>query len=195
MVGDELILTAARDLFLQHGFAAPTPKIARRAGISEALLFKRFGTKDRLFGAALGYPETPAWVARLNALAGQGTARANLLSVAGDMTEFFREVLPRQMLRWSSRSRPATGKAFHRPPMRSLHALTRYLRAEMQLRRIRRCAPEAAARCLLGALQNQVLFEVLSGAHPRAAAQRRHLRDIVGVLWHGLAPSAGRGKT
>lgn len=45
-----LLLKAARDLFLTQGFAATsTVQIARRAGVSEGILFHHFGSKKGLF--------------------------------------------------------------------------------------------------------------------------------------------------
>jgi AcrR family transcriptional regulator len=57
MKGDERreqILTTAVNLFSQHGFRGTTTKeIARAAGVSEAMVFRHFATKDALYGAIL----------------------------------------------------------------------------------------------------------------------------------------------
>jgi AcrR family transcriptional regulator len=46
----ELLLAAARDLFAQQGFdQTSTAQIARRAGVSEGILFHHFGSKKNLF--------------------------------------------------------------------------------------------------------------------------------------------------
>ncbi|MGH9034898.1 MAG: TetR/AcrR family transcriptional regulator [Acidimicrobiia bacterium] len=50
----ELLLGAARALFAARGFAgASTRDIALKAGVSEALLFRHFGTKAKLFERAI----------------------------------------------------------------------------------------------------------------------------------------------
>lgn len=52
-----LILAAARELFQLKGYGATTTKeIAGRAGVAEALLFTNFGSKARLFEAAITGP-------------------------------------------------------------------------------------------------------------------------------------------
>ena len=51
-ITDEQIVEAARAAFLEQGFSATTAEIARRAGISEGTLFKRFATKEDLFEEA-----------------------------------------------------------------------------------------------------------------------------------------------
>jgi len=57
MTGDarrEQILQTAVELFSKHGFRGTTTKeIARAAGVSEAMVFKHFATKDELYGAIL----------------------------------------------------------------------------------------------------------------------------------------------
>lgn len=46
----ELLLSAARELFLEQGFeGTSTLQIARRAGVSEGILFHHFGSKKGLF--------------------------------------------------------------------------------------------------------------------------------------------------
>ncbi|MBK9173828.1 MAG: TetR/AcrR family transcriptional regulator [Chloracidobacterium sp.] len=57
MSGDERreqILTTAVELFSRHGFSGTTTKqIANAAGVSEAMVFRHFSTKDELYGAIL----------------------------------------------------------------------------------------------------------------------------------------------
>ena len=50
----EQILRTAVDLFSQRGFKGTTTKeIAKAAGVSEAIIFRHFATKDELYGAIL----------------------------------------------------------------------------------------------------------------------------------------------
>lgn len=52
-----LILRAARAAFAEHGFAGATTRdIAERAGATEALIFRHFGSKAGLFEAAILMP-------------------------------------------------------------------------------------------------------------------------------------------
>ena len=52
-ISDEEVLRIARDLFRARGHTATTRDIAEAAGISEAILYQRFGSKDQLFFAAM----------------------------------------------------------------------------------------------------------------------------------------------
>jgi len=48
-IQDEVILNAARELFLERGLDVATSEIAARAGVSQGTIFKRFRTKQALF--------------------------------------------------------------------------------------------------------------------------------------------------
>ena len=48
----ERVLRAARALFVARGAQATTREIAEAAGVSQAVLFQRYGTKRKLFFAA-----------------------------------------------------------------------------------------------------------------------------------------------
>ncbi|MEP7021490.1 MAG: TetR family transcriptional regulator [Pseudonocardiales bacterium] len=57
----ETILAAARGLFAERGFHGTTIRdVATQAGVNAALVHHYFGTKDRLFVAALNLPLNPA---------------------------------------------------------------------------------------------------------------------------------------
>jgi AcrR family transcriptional regulator len=59
----EAILTAARERFADHGYDAATiRRIAADAGVDPALVHHFFGTKERLFVAAMRFPIVPSEV-------------------------------------------------------------------------------------------------------------------------------------
>lgn len=57
--GRQLLLDAARDLFAERGFkGTSTRDIAERAGVSEVMIFRHFGSKANLFQEAVVEPFT-----------------------------------------------------------------------------------------------------------------------------------------
>ena len=50
-IDDSQILEVARKIFVERGLSATTKMISRAAGISEGVIFQRFGTKERLIEA------------------------------------------------------------------------------------------------------------------------------------------------
>src|SRR5215468_10137273 len=52
-ITDEEVLRIARTIFRAQGHTATTREIAQAAGISEGVLYQRFGSKDELFFTAM----------------------------------------------------------------------------------------------------------------------------------------------
>lgn len=204
IVDTEELLRVARELFLAQGFAVTTAAIARRAGISEGSIYKRFATKEDLFFAAMGFPPEPGWAAGLAERAGQGEIRQAMTDLFLALIDFFRELIPRTMMMWSCRALAQNPGLFQRPdsPVRkSITALAAYLEREIALGRLRRANPEAMARVLLGAAQNFVFYEMM-GIDLRAAPAptapgtadlppaTEAPTAIIDLLLHGLLPAA-----
>src|SRR5438552_4012028 len=151
-VSDAQIIEAARAAFLADGFQASTIEIARRAGVAHGTLFKRFATKDRLFRAALGLPDDPAWVAQLADQVGQGDLRETLQAVIQQIMVSFAEILPRLV---ALRARGYGSEPRHHldpdsPPARFVRVFSAYLQAEMDIGRARPCDALILAHALLG---------------------------------------------
>ena len=163
IVDTEALLRVARELFLSQGFGVTTAVIARKAGISEGSIYKRFPTKEDLFFAAMGFPEA-RWADALPARVGQGRIAEQLAEILLAVIEFFRELVPRTMTMWSCRTLAEQSTFFQRPESparRSLAALTGYLQAEIDQGRLRPVPAETLARVLLGAAQNFAFYEMM----------------------------------
>jgi len=189
-ITNEQILEAARELFLVEGFGASTVEIARRAGISEGSIFKRFPTKEQLFFAAMGVPERPAWVKEIEALPGKGNLKENLITLSLQILEFFREQVPRLMM-MHARGNPSPEMAGLRelPPIRDSRVLTAFLERELELGRLRPCEPKTAASILLGSLMNYILLEDLNRHASQSLDAPVFVQELVEILWQGMAPS------
>lgn len=105
-ISNEQILEAAREVFLAEGFGASTVEIARRAGVSEGSIFKRFSTKENLFFASMGILATPEWIKTLDGLVGQGDLKENLTMLSLKIIDFFRDLVPRMMMMASKGGAP-----------------------------------------------------------------------------------------
>lgn len=193
-ISDAQLLSAAREVFVEQGFAATTASIAVRAGVSEGTLFKRFSTKEDLFAAALGLTDYGVWRAGLLDSVGQGEVQRNLERAALALLDEANERIQNLMAVFSRGTDPS-----HNPMMQKLNdpgqgdenTLMRYLQAEMELGRIRPLDAGVSAVVLAGALAAFIHRECM----PRPLQEQtvridrgRFVRGLMDVLWPGMKP-------
>ena len=180
-IHDDAILEAASQVFLAHGYKASTAEIARRAGVSEGSLFKRFRTKTDLFLAAMDV-QSRAHEQQEHLMAGVGRSaiRPTLETYGRHLLQRLQIVMPRILMVTSSGVRfaknylPANSLP---PPLQHVAILTSYLRAEVRCGRLRLAAPEAQADVFVGALSHYVFCETVFGH--RAATHEAYVRTLV----------------
>lgn len=194
-ISDEQILEAARAVFLERGVAATTAEVARRAGVAEGTIFKRFVSKGDLFRAAMSLElADPEWLRTLIGAREGDDAREVLFQVGMQAVAFFRRLMPLMMMQWSSGKRfgiPEQLLGPNSPPLRALAALAAFVEREMVAGRMRRHVPEVVARMFLGSIQSYVFFELLLRAQRRMAMPvEEYLRGLIDVIWTGVAPAA-----
>jgi AcrR family transcriptional regulator len=191
-ITDEQILAAARQLFLQRGLRASTAELAQLAGVAEGTIFKRFPTKAALFRAAMKLDlDEPAWLRTIE-VSTLADPKAVLFDAGMQAIEFFRLLIPLQMICWSS---SPTGNANEHllapdsPPLRALKSLAAYFERQIKVRRMRRHDPEVMARVFIGSIQSYVFFEVLLRTHDRQPMPvQTYLRGLIKLIWEGAEP-------
>lgn len=197
-ITDEEILDTARQVFLEKGASATTSEIARRAGISEGTIFKRFPTKHDLFLAAIGVKEREGWGTVLEQQAGEGTVQGNLTGLANAMIDFFRDVVPRVML-MCQQGMEHPHKGFFNgprsPARRNFGALINYLKEEMDLGRLdTQTDPELIARIIGGSCWNFAFHESMGNEVFAPLTRQEFAEQLVQTLWRGLAPAEQGGQ-
>jgi AcrR family transcriptional regulator len=187
-ISDDDVLAIARGVFRQQGHAASTREIARAAGISEGVLYQRFGNKDALFFLSMA-PRAPDLAALLGPEDPPGEAHAYLREVVERMAGYFAEVLPiaiQVMIHPSfdmssfSKNRPANAAGTLETGL--LHRLE----ALQRRKAISAGSPTSAARLLTSLAHDWALHSILSGGTP----PRRELFAMIDTVWHGFAPAA-----
>lgn len=192
LISDEKLVELAREVFLERGVSATVADVAERAGVSEALVFHRFKTKEALFAEAMELPLDPPWLASLPARVGRGDLRVELTEIAHEGIAFFRIIVPMAMMQWSRR---AEGKPHGLPrgassgPIRGLKKIAGYFEAEMRLGRIARHDAEVVARTMTGALWEYVSMEIMfEGSDVLPLPEGTFVRSLVELLLEGLTP-------
>lgn len=186
-ITDEEILAMARSLFLKEGAKASTRTLAKMVGISEAVIFQRFSTKEDLFFTAM-VPPAAQLEAIFNIQAGEKEIVTNLISVSSQIVVYFREVMP---IFLSLVSHPSFDMQIFlqrhtMPRIQIVNRLVEYLNAEAQLGRVQRGNVEVTAAILLSHLHNLALSENIGDRQPTDT--NRAISDAISALWKGLAP-------
>ena len=167
LIQDDTIVEAAREIFLERGIQGTTAEVARRAGVSQGSIFRRFRSKETLFSVAMaraGNDEIPSALHQLSSSVGQGRVEDHLIELGGKMLAFYRELVPLHMMSWSNRA-PSEGKRNRDgATRRAIHALKQmsaYLEAEMRLGRLPDLDADVTARAFLGALNSYAMLEIV----------------------------------
>lgn len=193
-VSNETILSAAREVFLEHGIRGTTAQIAAIAGCSEGSIFNRFGTKAELFEASLHMGEvTPQWLSLLLTHEHAECPREVLVRAGIGMSRFFWRVMPLSMMTWSNPLETharAGSPGWEPPPVRGQRLMRGFFTRAQEAGHLRDDAdPEIIARAYSGAIVQRVIYGLMfePREEPPPAEEEAFIRALVDTLWHGIA--------
>lgn len=191
----DMILEAARKVFMKEGFKASTARIAREAGVSEGSLFKHFKSKVNLFLAAMQIKAgAQSWEDRLMASAGQGEIRTILEGAGTDLLEHLRLVLPRLMMISSSGVTIPKHHGPGQPPpsLQKMDVICGYFKAEIKAGRLAMASPQIQAHAFMGALSHYAWCETIFGYQP--APPDVYVRSVVDTILRASLIASGKGQ-
>jgi AcrR family transcriptional regulator len=184
------LLAIARDVFRKNGPTATTRDVAKAAGISQAVLYQRFKTKDALFIASLTIHAPD-----LNALseidATRHDPRSYLALFAARAKDHFRKIMPSLL---SHAAHPKYGKEMmgqihrHNRAGEIAAMLVLRLRTWMQAGLIRPLEPRVFAHAFIHALHSMAMVELLSGDDEFYVTDAKEMAAFVDLFWQGLQP-------
>jgi AcrR family transcriptional regulator len=184
-ISDEEVLHVARDVFRAQGHTATMRAIAEAAGISEAVLYQRFGSKDDLFFAAM-HPSGPDIEELLGPKDPPEDAHRYLRTVVVRLGKYFAEVIPLALRVMTHPSfDPATfARVQPRGPALLQEGLAERLASLACRQEIVMLSEAITARLLVSLAHDWGLGSVFS---PGSLAHRdRELKAMVDVVWEGL---------
>lgn len=193
-VSDEEILQAVRRCLIDHGGSVSTQFIADSLGVSQATLFKRFGSKSNLLQTAILLPSKASKARDMMMMLQEGPTdepvRVQIERLLLRFLRFFDEILP------SFASLHAAGLTFDdplpdsAPPVMARKFLTEWIEQLQQSGRIRNGAhPESIALTLIGSIQHRSLRIHLLRDTTLKQTEEEYVSSIVEVLWQGLSPA------
>jgi AcrR family transcriptional regulator len=191
-ISDDDILAHARDVFRAGGHAASTREVARAAGISQAVLYQRFGSKEALFTRAMT-PESPD-LEELLGLYPPRSARADLKRIANRIAGYLVSLTPTllHVLAHPDLDRSHLVHWHEQLPFHALlHALTARFRKLSQDGLIGPVNASSAAKALLAAAHSASLVHALSG-NSELETLLDQVDGMVEIMWSGFAPTPER---
>lgn len=192
-VSDEQILDSARSAFLRHGPGVSTTVIAADLGVSQAALFKRFGTKEQLMLRSMA-PEPLDWDAVLGDGPDDRPLTDQLQALGRTMSEFYERLVPCMA---TLRSAGVSPSELHEddevpPPIRGVRAVSAWLAVAREQGRVRDLDVGAFAMAFLGALQSRAFLRHLAGEEAAGWDAGRYVDQLVELMWRGIAPEVER---
>jgi AcrR family transcriptional regulator len=188
-ITNDRLLQIARMVFVRDGASGSTKSISALAGISEAAIFQRYGTKAALFLAAMSpvHADTVAMIALAD---GARDGREALQILGGAVLDYFREALPVML---PVIAHPAVGldellkHMGDGPAMDITEAIQSYLQEQSTEGAVNVQNPRAAAAMLVTSMHSVALFEIMGlhgGVMPEAG-----LNAMIDSLWFGMSPA------
>lgn len=179
------VLKVARKCFLQQGAGASTRLIAKDAGVSEAVLFQRFGTKEGLFFAAM-VPPAAELDEIFDVTPGKKTVLANLEKISTGIMGYFREVIPifLPLVTHPAFDMAAFLKQHEIPAVQINQRVHQYLSAEAQAGRVGKKHLAGAVNLLISMLHNLAIGESIGASDPKHAPQA--ISASLATIWDGI---------
>lgn len=192
----QAIVDAARELFLERGYAATTcAEVVARSGGSLATLYALFGTKRGLFEAILrDHAESVMQPLAVESVAGD--PEQGLLAVG---RRYLEGVLEPSVVAWW---RAICAEAPHAPELRDVFlseeggplqkAISTYLAEKVAQGQLQLADPVLAAGQFLALVRGQLHHRALAGGVSRATPQEieRQVGSAVQLFIHGCLPRA-----
>jgi AcrR family transcriptional regulator len=188
-ISDDEVLRVARDVFREKGHTATTREIAQAAGVSEAILYQRFGSKDELFFQATD-PREPDLDQLLGPERPPDDAREYLRAAVVRIGAYFAEVLPLVVHQMTHPSFDPTSLARRMPTgpaARIRDGLAGRIASLARRKRIVAPSEVMTARLLVSLAHDWAIGHM----HQAPARGAHDLKAMVDVVWEGLRPRGG----
>jgi AcrR family transcriptional regulator len=184
-ISDHDVLCVAREVFRKEGHTATTRDIAEAAGVSEAVLYQRFQSKDDLFFAAM-QPRGPDIEELLGQKDPPDDAHTYLRATVVRIGKYFADVIPLALRVMTHPSFDPASLVRAQPTAAAVirDGLADRLTSLALRKQIVTPSAAVTARLLVSLAHDWALGRVLSPAGP--PLRDRELKDLVDVVWEGL---------
>ena len=196
------LLKVAIESFAQNGFSGTkTKEIAAAAGVSEAILFRHFASKEDLYHAILDEKEATMggerWFVEMKELAERRDDRGLFRHVAWQMIRSFREDTAfHRLLLYASLEGHLLADLFHERfglPMGDF--LTRYVALRQKEGAFRECDPGGAVMFAIGSMIHYAMARHVLGAKKFPPDEEAIVDQFVELTLGALEPRPAASRT
>src|SRR5215216_3395795 len=186
------IVSVAAKLFSQKGFSGTTTKeIAEGAGVSEAIIFRHFATKDDLYTAILDHKvrqSAEQMKAHLKEAASRKDDRAFFGTLAFEMLEFHSDdqTFMRLLLFSALEGHNLSETFFDRVAREIKNHIRLYIKQRMSDGAFRKVDPAVAARALVGMVLHQAQVRNIFGADDVSLSNSALAHRFVELFLNGV---------
>ncbi len=192
----EQLLQTAIDLFSRKGFKGTTTReIAVAAGVTEAIIFRHFATKEQLYTAIidrrLSSPDAAQWVADLRAAMDGNDDEAVIrrLIHAIISTHKIDPKFERLMLYAALEGNQIALRHMRQVTAQIVDLFRKYFLRRQKQGNLRRCVPEVALTAIVGMAQNYALGKYVHEIEDQCISDEQALESFTQIAMHGLRMS------
>jgi TetR/AcrR family transcriptional regulator len=195
------LLRVAIESFARNGFSGTKTKdIAAAAGVSEAILFRHFASKEDLYHAILDEKEATMggdrWFVEMNELAERRDDRGLFQHVARQLIRSFREDAAfHRLLLYASLEGHLLADLFHERfglPMGDF--LSRYIARRQEEGAFRKCDPGVAVMSVIGSTVQYAMARHVLGAKNFPPNEEVIVDEFVDLMLGGLETRSADGQ-
>lgn len=188
---DDELLDGARKCFIEHGPGVSTNHIADEIGVSQATLFKRFGTKQQLMVAALAPRPNMDILLRIEDGPTDAPIEDQLRELASQMAGMFDRLLPCLMTLWGAGKNPHEmfPDKSQAPPVRARKAMAVFFEKAQAQGRMAGGDPEMLAMVFIGGMKEAAFQKHLLRDDTAKTDADAYAATLVETFWRGVQPA------
>lgn len=189
LISDSDFLQIAKSVFEEMGHSASTRDVAKAAGISQSVLYKRYKSKDELFIAAM-MPPSPDIDKIIGLYDPKIEVETHLYNITLRILKYFSEITPSilQLVTYPSFKKEILTHAHdHILSSKLIKALAEYLSELQNKKLISEVSTKSTAEIFIASIHSIAMFNVFSGLSYHQVDEE-WLKNFISVIWKGLKP-------
>ena len=196
------LLEAALEVFSRKGFEGTTTKeVATAAGVTEAIIFRHFPTKQALYTAVLDHhvesSELQDWLAEIKSWMDQNNDEEVLRSIARVILRSYRtDTRYERVLLFAALEGHELGLAHNRQIVAPIYELLRdYFARRQREGAVEELHPGAIIGAIGGMAKNHAMMTQMFGYSTEAASDEEVIQSFVRITMNGIRPVSVESNT